>query len=178
MAFDPVLIDKRPRSLAHMFLERRDNAPDADAYYYPVDGGWQASSWEETHRLVEGLAAGEVAVEPRLLDDRPDAGEGGCPAAGQVVAEQPDVPGGRPCEAEQHADERRLARAVRPEEPERVTARDLEVDRLERGPLTEALAEPVGLDGEGGGHGGTFAVAGRPVVGRRDRPRGVSHTFG
>ncbi len=62
MAFDPVLIDKRPRSLAHMFLERRDNAPDADAYYYPVDGGWQASSWEETHRLVEGLAAGLVGL--------------------------------------------------------------------------------------------------------------------
>ena len=62
MAFDPVLIDKRPRSLAHMFLERVESAPDADAYYYPVDGGWQESSWEQTHRLVEGLAAGLVAL--------------------------------------------------------------------------------------------------------------------
>ena len=127
---------------------------------------------------VEVLGAREVRVEAGLLDDRPDAGEGGGAAAREVVAEQADVPGRRLREAEEHADERRLARAVRPEEPERVPARDLEVDRLEGRPLTEALAEPVGLDGEGGGHGETFAVAGRAVVGRRDRPTGVSHTFG
>ena len=62
MAFDPVVIDKRPRSLAHMFLERVETTPDADAYYYPVDGGWQESTWEQTHDLVEGLAAGLVAL--------------------------------------------------------------------------------------------------------------------
>ena len=56
MAFDPVVIDKRPRSLAHMFLEWVETTPDADAYYYPVDGGWQESTWEQTHHLVEGLA--------------------------------------------------------------------------------------------------------------------------
>ena len=27
-----------------------------------MDGGWQASSWEQTHRLVEGLAAGLVGL--------------------------------------------------------------------------------------------------------------------
>jgi hypothetical protein len=99
-------------------------------------------------------------------------------AAREVVAEQPDVPGRRFREAEEHADERRLARAVRPEEPERVPARDLEVDRLECRPLTEALAEPVGLDGEGGCHGMTFVAGRRAVVGRRDRPAGISHPFG
>ncbi len=62
MAFDPVVIDKRPRSLAHMFLEWVETTPDADAYYYPVDGGWQESTWEQTHHLVEGLAAGLVAL--------------------------------------------------------------------------------------------------------------------
>lgn len=62
VAFDPVVIDKRPRSLAHMFLEWVETTPDADAYYYPVDGGWQESTWEQTHHLVEGLAAGLVAL--------------------------------------------------------------------------------------------------------------------
>ncbi len=62
MAFDPVVIDKRPRSLAHMFRERFETTPDAEAYYYPVDGGWQESTWEQTHDLVEGLAAGLVAL--------------------------------------------------------------------------------------------------------------------
>jgi long-chain acyl-CoA synthetase len=59
-------VDRRPRSLAHMFLERVETTPDADAYYYPVEGGWQESSWEQTHTLVEGLAAGLVAlgIEP------------------------------------------------------------------------------------------------------------------
>ena len=33
MAFDPVVIDKRPRSLAHMFRERAETTPEADAYY-------------------------------------------------------------------------------------------------------------------------------------------------
>lgn len=62
MAFDPMVIDKRPRSLAHMFLTRVETQPDADAYYYPVEGGWQQSSWAQTRDLVEGLAAGLVAL--------------------------------------------------------------------------------------------------------------------
>ncbi|MGA8245715.1 MAG: AMP-binding protein, partial [Nocardioides sp.] len=62
MAFDPMVIDKRPRSLAHMFLAWVETQPDADAYYYPVEGGWQQSSWAHTHDLVQGLAAGLVAL--------------------------------------------------------------------------------------------------------------------
>ena len=65
VTFDPVVIDKRPRSLAHMFLDRVETTPDADAYYYPVDGGWQESTWGQTHALVEGLAAGLVALGDR-----------------------------------------------------------------------------------------------------------------
>jgi len=62
---DP-LIDKRPRTLVHMFLDRVEESPDEDAFYYPVDGGWQESTWAQTHALVEGLAAGLLAlgVEP------------------------------------------------------------------------------------------------------------------
>lgn len=66
MANDPVVIDKRPRSLVHMFLSRVEETPDEDAYYYPVEGGWQESSWTHTHALAEGLAAGLLAlgIEP------------------------------------------------------------------------------------------------------------------
>ncbi len=62
MAIDPVVIDKRPRSLVHMFLDRVEETPDDDAYYYPVEGGWQESTWAQTHVLVEGLAAGLLAL--------------------------------------------------------------------------------------------------------------------
>jgi long-chain acyl-CoA synthetase len=67
VTIDPVVIDKRPRSLVHMFLSRVGETPDEDAFYYPVEGGgWQESSWAHTHELVEGLAAGLLAlgVEP------------------------------------------------------------------------------------------------------------------
>ena len=53
------------------------------------------------------------------------------------------VPAGRLGEAEQQADQRRLAGAVGPEEAERAAARHLQVDGLERGAVTEALPEAV-----------------------------------
>jgi long-chain acyl-CoA synthetase len=59
---DPVVIDKRPRSLAHMFLQWVEITPDSVAYYYPIEGGWQESTWAEAAVLVEGLAAGLVAL--------------------------------------------------------------------------------------------------------------------
>ncbi|HEX3930722.1 MAG TPA: AMP-binding protein [Nocardioides sp.] len=63
---DAVVLEKRPRSLVHMFLQRVEDTPDADAFYYPVEGGWQESTWTHAHALVEGLAAGLLAlgVEP------------------------------------------------------------------------------------------------------------------
>ena len=65
MTIDP-LIDKRPRSIVHLFLDRADESPDEDAYYYPVEGGWQESSWGQTRSLAQGLAAGLLAlgIEP------------------------------------------------------------------------------------------------------------------
>jgi long-chain acyl-CoA synthetase len=60
------VIEKRPRSLVHLFLDRALETPDDDAFYYPVEGGWQESTWGQTHTLVEGLAAGLLAlgIEP------------------------------------------------------------------------------------------------------------------
>jgi long-chain acyl-CoA synthetase len=62
VTIDPAVIDKRPRSLVHMFLDRVVETPDEDAFYYPVEGGWQESTWSQTHALVEGLAAGLLAL--------------------------------------------------------------------------------------------------------------------
>jgi long-chain acyl-CoA synthetase len=45
-----------------MFLARVDLTPDAVAYYYPVEGGWQQSTWAQAAELVDGLAAGFVAL--------------------------------------------------------------------------------------------------------------------
>src|SRR5690348_10677582 len=45
-----------------MFLDRVRETPDEDAFYYPVEGGWQESTWGQTHALVEGLAAGLLAL--------------------------------------------------------------------------------------------------------------------
>ena len=69
MESDPVAIDRRPRSLVHMLLERAEEAPDDDAYYYPVEGGgWQESSWAQTRELVEGLAAGLMGLGVQVED--------------------------------------------------------------------------------------------------------------
>jgi len=68
VAIDPVAIERRPRSLVHLFLERADDAPDEDAYYYPVDGGWQESTWAQTRELVEGLAAGLLGLGLEVED--------------------------------------------------------------------------------------------------------------
>jgi long-chain acyl-CoA synthetase len=68
VSIDPVVIDKRPRSLVHMFLQRVEDAPGDDAYYYPLEGGWQESTWADTRDLVEGLAAGLLALEVQPED--------------------------------------------------------------------------------------------------------------
>src|SRR5204862_775193 len=58
-------------------------------------------------------------------------------------------------EPEQHADHRRLARAVRTQEPERAATGYMQVDRVHGGAPAEPLGETAGLDrrvlGEGWG---------------------------
>ena len=113
------------------------------------------------------LAPGQVAVEARLLDDRADAGERGGALLGHRPPEQPHLPGRRPREAEQHADERRLARAVRPEEPERARLGHAQVDARDREPVAEALDEVVRLDHKAGSHATTLGRCERRFLGRQ-----------
>jgi hypothetical protein len=95
---------------------------------------------------LEVLAAGEERVRARLLDDRADAGERLRTPCRHVEAEQSHRAGGGACEPEQHADERGLAGAVRPEVAERRAGGDAQVDVVDRDTVAEALREPFGLD--------------------------------
>ncbi len=69
------------------------------------------------------------------------------------MTEQRHAAGGRVGKPEQHADHRRLAGAVGSEESEGAGARNLEIDRVDRGALAEALGQTRGLDREVDGHG-------------------------
>ena len=99
--------------------------------------------------IAEVLAAGEVAVEARLLDDRADARErwrrSSGHAAGRAAASMPGVGAGEP---EQHPDQRRLAGAVRAEVAEGGAARNMKVDGVDRHGGAEALGQADGLDRE------------------------------
>ena len=94
----------------------------------------------------EVLAPGEARQEARLLDDRAHAAQRVAAAVGEAPAEQADVPRRRPGQAQHGPDQRRLARAVGPEQPEGDAAGHVEVDAAQRRALAEALAQVGGLD--------------------------------
>ena len=95
---------------------------------------------------LQVLAAGQVRVEARLLDDRPDARErlarlAGCGSPSSATS--PEVGCVRP---EQRADHRRLPGAVRAEEAEGDAGGDGQVDAVDRRAVAELLRQRVGLD--------------------------------
>ncbi len=95
-------------------LGERDDLVEARADLGPT---------EPLDRTVEEhvLAPGEVGVEPRAeLEERADAPFGA------------HLPGRRLDDSRDHTQERRLARAVTADEPDRLAARDVERDVVER----------------------------------------------
>ena len=66
------LIENRPPSVAHLFLERVDSTPDHEAYRYPVPSGtagpdtWKSLSWGQAAERVFAIAAGlmDLGVRP------------------------------------------------------------------------------------------------------------------
>ncbi len=66
------LIESRPPSVAHLFLQRVEATPDGEAYRYPVPnpgGGpdeWRSLSWGESAQRVFAIAAGlmDLGVRP------------------------------------------------------------------------------------------------------------------
>ncbi|MER6525271.1 AMP-dependent synthetase/ligase [Streptomyces sp. NPDC001508] len=72
MSDTQTLIENRPPSVAHLFLERVAATPDAEAFRYPVPtagqgpDGWKSLSWAQAAERVYAIAAGliELGVEP------------------------------------------------------------------------------------------------------------------
>ena len=49
-------------SVARMFLDRVAATPDAEAFRFPRNGGWQSLTWAQTAQTVRALAAGLLAL--------------------------------------------------------------------------------------------------------------------
>ena len=128
----------------------------------PAPGGGQQA---------EVVAAGQVRVEAGLVDDRPDPGQGPAPLGRDRGAEQRHRAGVGPGQAEQGADQRGLARAVRAEVAEGGAARDEQLDVVDRDGGPEPLASgrgsrpPSRWPGRGGA--GRRAAGGRRARARR-----------
>ena len=90
--------------------------------------------------------AGQVRVGGGLLDQRADLRQHLARVPGHPPAEHLDLAAGGVDQAEQHADQRGLARAVRPEQAVPVALAHLEVDRAHRGHRAVALGQRPGPD--------------------------------
>ncbi|MEV0320460.1 AMP-dependent synthetase/ligase [Streptomyces sp. NPDC050658] len=73
MSDTQTLIENRPPSVAHLFLERVAATPDAEAYRYPVRAAsgegpddWKSLSWAQAAERVYAIAAGliELGIAP------------------------------------------------------------------------------------------------------------------
>ncbi|MGW5640044.1 AMP-dependent synthetase/ligase [Streptomyces sp. NPDC003832] len=71
------LIETRPPSVAHLFLDRVNATPDAEAYRYPdrtgpdgtvADERWHTLTWAQTAQRVKAVAAGLMALGIRPAD--------------------------------------------------------------------------------------------------------------
>ena len=112
---------------------------------------------------LEVLPPGQMAVEPRLVDDGPNSCQGHIAMPWNGVSEQRHRAGIGVGQTQQHADERGLAGAVRSEVAEGTSTGHEELDTVDRDVLPEALCQPMGLNSP-------LALRGLPVgdVGQRD----------
>lgn len=69
MSDTQTLIENRPPSVAHLFLERVAATPDAEAYRYPVPSAsgegpdeWKSLSWAQAAERVYAIAAGLIEL--------------------------------------------------------------------------------------------------------------------
>src|SRR6266516_2382858 len=116
-------------------------------------GGGRARIGGPVGRVDPGQVgpAGQVRVEGRALDQRPDPRQDPGGRTGDWVAEQADA---APCwvdQAEQHPDGGGLARSVRPEEAVHGSAGDGEAEIIHRDlAAAETLGQPAGGDRRAG----------------------------
>lgn len=123
---------------------------EADVGEHPVHpGGGRPDPGGEQ---LEVPPPGERREEPRRLDDRPDPGDDlGQRVGDRAVEHAHDTRVGAD-EPEQHPDRRRLARAVRAQEPVHAAERHVQVQAAHGDDL--AAAVPVGLPQAAGADGG------------------------
>ena len=98
------------------------------------------------------LGDGQLVVELVGLRHDAEAGPDLAAVRGGLEAEHPQRPGGRRRRAADHPHRRGLAGPVRPEEPERLAAVDLDVDAVDRREVAEPLDELARLDQRFAGH--------------------------
>jgi long-chain acyl-CoA synthetase len=56
------LAELSPRNVPELFLERVGKTPAAEAFRYPVDGGWKSLTWAETEARVRAISSGLRAL--------------------------------------------------------------------------------------------------------------------
>jgi long-chain acyl-CoA synthetase len=59
---DPTTFPTPAVSLARMFYDRVEAMPDAEAYRYPIDDGWESVTWAQAMEAVKTIAAGLLAL--------------------------------------------------------------------------------------------------------------------
>jgi long-chain acyl-CoA synthetase len=59
---DFAVIERRPASLAQLFLNRVSSSGSAEAFRYPHEGGWRSSTWRDVGARTELIAAGLIAL--------------------------------------------------------------------------------------------------------------------
>jgi hypothetical protein len=153
---DPRRVQQPARDLEatlHAAREGRHSAapalPEADHLEdlaHPV-GDRRARDAVQLGVQAQVLLRGEVAVERRVLEDEADVPAHLVALGRDVVAGDGGAAAGRPHEGAQHADRRRLAGPIGPEEAERLPRGDVEVDAADRLDVAVALHEPAHAHG-------------------------------
>ncbi|TWP34395.1 AMP-dependent synthetase/ligase [Leekyejoonella antrihumi] len=59
---DTAVIERRARSVAHLFIDRVGKTPYAEAYRYPSDGTWKSLTWKQVDVQARNIAAGLVSL--------------------------------------------------------------------------------------------------------------------
>ena len=59
---DLSLIEHRARSVAHLFLDRVTQTPEAEAFRFPRGDAWESVTWAQVDARVRRIAAGLVAL--------------------------------------------------------------------------------------------------------------------
>src|SRR5690606_33988371 len=107
--------------------------------------GLAAGDAVEPGDVAQVLARAELVVETDLIGQIADAGLHAERAASRIEPEHAHAPRRRLGEPEQHQDRRRLAGAVRAEQPEHLAAPDGQIKRIYGHELAVALTQALGL---------------------------------